>query len=119
VKAPAIIMIVCSALGIVLQLFSILMNLIGTGLGASSAEYSQLASGAVGILFSLIAICVGGFCIFGLLKMTKLENRSMSYVAVILSMVPCFGSCWCINLFVGIWALMVLGDPQVRDSFRS
>lgn len=119
VKAPAIIMIVCSAIGILLQFASVLMNVVGAGMGAGNAEYSQLASGAMGIVFNIIAICVGSFCIFGLMKMMKLESRAMSYTAVILSMIPCFGSCWCINLFIGIWALMVLSDQQVKESFRS
>ena len=119
VKAPAIIMIVCSVIGILLQFVSVLMNLVGTGMGVVNAEYSQLASGAIGIVFNIIAICVGSFCIFGLMKMMKLEGRAISYTAVILSMIPCFGSCWCINLFIGIWALVVLSDQQVKESFRS
>ena len=119
VKAPAIIMIVCSAIGILVQLVGVLTNIIGTGIGIGNAEYSQLASGAVGIVFGIIAICVSSFCIFGLVKMMKLESRSLSYTAVILSMIPCLGSCWCLNLFIGVWALVVLSDQQVRVAFRS
>ncbi len=119
VNAPAMTMIVCNGLGILFQLFSLIMNLVGTGMGvATNAELEQFASGAVGILFSGLAIVVGSFCIFGLVKMIKLESRALAYTAVILSMIPCFGSCWCLNLFVGIWALMALSDPGVQASFR-
>ena len=34
-------------------------------------------------------------------------------------MVPCLGPCYCINLFVGIWAIVVLADNQVKAGFTA
>ncbi len=122
VKAPAITMLICSAIGVLLQLVSLAMNILGTGLSAagssgSSDQFAALMSGVVGMVFNVIASLVSGFCIFGLLKMMKLQSRGLSYAAVILSMIPCFGACWCLNLPLGVWALVVLADPQVKQSF--
>lgn len=37
----------------------------------------------------------------------------------ILSMVPCVSPCCLLGLPVGIWALVVLNTPEVKQAFRS
>jgi hypothetical protein len=121
VKAPAIVMMVCAGLGAALQLVAMIMNILGAGVAASQGTQSgleALTSGVVGMVGNVIGILMTGFCIFGLLKMMKLESRGLAYAGVIASMVPCTGSCWCLNLFIGIWALIALSDPTVKDAFR-
>jgi hypothetical protein len=111
-------MMVLSIIGALLQCVSLVTHLVGTGVGLAQNDGNQVAqlmSGAVGVVMNIVALACTGFCIWGFSKMMKLEARSLSYAAVIASMVPCFGSCWCINLFVGIWALTALADPAVRQ----
>ena len=43
--------------------------------------------------------------------------RGLAYAAVIMSMIPCTGSCCYLNIGVGIWALVVLADDNVKASF--
>jgi hypothetical protein len=120
VKAPAITVMVFTVIGILLQLVSLAMNILGTGVNlANNPEAGQLMSGAMGIVMNLIGLLGGAFTIFGCLKMMKLQSRGLSYAAVIFSMIPCLGSCWCVNLGVGIWALIVLSDANVKASFES
>jgi hypothetical protein len=76
-------------------------------------------SGAVGAAGAVIGLLGGAFTIFGCLKMMKLQSRGLAYAAVVCSMIPCLGSCWCVNLGVGIWALIVLSDVNVKASFES
>jgi len=53
----------------------------------------------------------------GGLKMKKLENYGSVMTACILALLPC-GNCCCIGLPLGIWALVVLNRPEVKDAFR-
>ena len=119
VKTPAILMLICTIVGILVQIFGLVANLIGAGMtAANDGSVETLMSGAVGVLMNAVGIIAGAFCIFGFTKMMKLENRGLTYAAVILSMIPCLGSCWCLNIFFGIWALMTLSDHNVRTEFR-
>jgi hypothetical protein len=120
VKTPAIIMLICTCIGIAIQLLSLILNILGTGIGAmegGSDGVSSIMSGVVGMVFNVIAILIAGFCIFGFVKMMKLQGRGVSFAAVILAMIPCFGACWCLNLPLGIWALVAMNDAQVKASF--
>ena len=118
VKPAAITLMVFTVIGILMQVVSLVLNILGTGMSvANNSEASQLMSGAMGIVMNIVGLLAGGFCIFAFLKMMKLESRPMAFTAVIFSMLPCLGSCWCVNLWVGIWALIVLSDPNVKTSF--
>jgi hypothetical protein len=128
VKPAAITLMVFTVIGMLLQVVSFFMNVLGTGMGVANTANrggdggdaaAQLMSGAMGMVVNVVGLLAGGFCIFGLLKMMKLQSRGMALTAVILTMVPCLGSCWCVNLWVGIWALIVLNDDNVKASFTA
>jgi hypothetical protein len=75
-------------------------------------SYLVLAVGSIGIL-------VAAFIIFAGVNMMRLKSRGMAVMASILSMVPFFTGCCCvIGIPVGIWALMVLGRPEVKRGFE-
>jgi len=93
-----------------------------TGVGVASGdgdELQRIMGGAVGAVMNVVGMLFSAFCIWAFLKMMRLENRTMAYVAVIASMVPCTGSCCYLNIFVGIWALMTLADPVVKQAYQS
>jgi len=60
-----------------------------------------------------------GFIIYSCLKMRRLESWGMSITAAILSVVPCTHACCWLGLPVGIYALVVLYNPEVKAAFRS
>ena len=123
VKVPAIIMMICTIIGMVFMVVGFLMNVLGTGLGVANGGAGgndvlvQLTTGAIGIVGNCIGLLAGGFCIFAFTKMMKLQSRGIAYTAVIMSMIPCTGSCCYLNIGVGIWALVVLADDNVKASF--
>ncbi len=119
VKPAAITLLVFSGIGILLQLFALAMNVLGTGLHvAGDAGAEQIMSGAAGVMMNIVGVAIGAFSIFAFFKMMNLQNRGLVMAGVILSMIPCLGSCWCVNLWVGIWALIVLSDENVKSAFR-
>lgn len=129
VSGPAIALIVCTAIGIALAVLGILMQLLGmsmagmnmgqfdNGQNAEMAKMMEMFSGAAGIVFRCIAIAVGIFIIFGCVKMKRLENYNLSLAACIIAMLPCLSPCCCLGIPFGIWAIVILNKPEVKQYF--
>ena len=129
VKAPAIALIVLGSLG-VLQALGVLAlalllgnvsNLPGMEGNVDAAELEKMGPvimvvyGAVGVYL----LAVAGFVIFAGTRMLKLKSWPIALVASIMVMIPCFSLYTCpLGLGVGIWALIVLSNDEVKAAFR-
>ena len=85
-----------------------------------SALYGGISEewvGAINIGSLILSLVVGGLILFGGLKMRRLENYVLSLVAAILAMIPCACPGCMIILPLGVWAMIVLLDDNVRRSF--
>ncbi|QJW95990.1 DUF1542 domain-containing protein [Frigoriglobus tundricola] len=60
-----------------------------------------------------ILIFVGGF------KLMNLSSPGLVYLSAILSFVPCVSGCCFLGLVFGIWALVVMGKPEVKAGFAA
>lgn len=123
VKGPAIALIVIAALGILGQLLSMLANLAGmrsmpSDLPPQYERWVTMMSGGLGVLATVVALAIGGLIIYGAMKMMSLENYGLAMAASIVAMVPCLSPCCCLGLPVGIWALVVLSNAEVKAAFR-
>jgi hypothetical protein len=83
------------------------------------AKQMMEASTSLGIVGNLIGLVGSAFIIFAGMKMLKLEKFGLSMAGSIIAMVPCLSPCCCIGLPIGIWSLIVLNKPEVKQSFRS
>lgn len=127
ISGPAIGLIVVAALGIAGQVVSILMKLLGMGMtgmngfentqNEEAAKLAQMLGGGVGIVISIIGIIVGIFILFGAVKMKKLENHGLAMTTSIIALLPCLSPCCCLGLPIGIWALVILNKPEVKQYF--
>lgn len=123
VSVPATLMIVIAVLFGLFQVFGILMNVVGTGasvMGAVPEEQMlmQFMSGTFGIIMGIVSLIVTAFIIFGAVKMKNLQSYPLAVAAAILICVPFLSPCCLFGLPVGIWALVVLFDDQVKASFH-
>ena len=59
------------------------------------------------------------FILMGAVKMRQLESWSSARTAAILAVIPICSPCVLLGIPFGIWALIVLNNPQVRSEFRS
>ena len=67
-------------------------------------------------LFTLSSLVI----LLGGVQMLRLKSRGLSMTASIMAMIPCFASACCvIGIPVGIWALVVLGSPDVKAAFAA
>lgn len=122
VKAPALTMMILTGIGMLVGIAGLLMNILSVGFAATSRPSGSngaypMFNGGVGIAGNLLGLGVGAFALWGLNEMRNARNWGVSLAAVIVSMAPCLGPCFCINLFVGIWAIIVLVDKDVKPGF--
>ena len=122
VAAPAMTLIVLNAIGMLFAVMGIVMQAIGAGnpggFSTTGGGASYQAGTAGNIVIYGIGLLIGGFIIYGLMQMRTLRKRTLSMIAIILNMIPCFGSCWCLGLPFGIWALIVMSKPEVKAAFQ-
>ena len=122
VKGPAIGLMVAMGIGIAVALLSVLLNMLGIGIGAAAADQPEglanMMSGTIGIISNVIGIALGGLIIFGSMKMMKLESYGLAMTICILSIVPCTNPCCILGIPFGIWGVIALSDPAVKSAFR-
>jgi len=107
----------------VLNLVFNALTLVGVDLGFRQGgppelqRWANLAGGGVGVLVNLIGIVVGVVILNGVAKMRALQNYQFAFATSILAMLPCVSPCCLLGLPFGIWALVVLGKPEVKSQF--
>ena len=126
VQAPAILLIVFGALGLLGSLWSFI--------GHSAEQYApflenpDLPEGARSFVsmmatngrwMALPGLLLSGLMLYGGLKMKDLQSYGLALTAAIIALVPCLGvnGCCCIGMPVGAWALYVLTRPEVKGAF--
>jgi hypothetical protein len=65
----------------------------------------------IGILGALL-ILIGG------LKMKNAQSYGLALTASIVAVIPCVSPCCLLGIPFGIWALVVLNNPDVKAAFR-
>lgn len=133
IKAPAVAMLVAGILGIVLCLAH-LVSLAFSGVmdpdmlrrANLPRELQELLieaqSNTIGeLLWAGISLAVYGFITFAGVRMLNQRSWGAALTGSILLMIPCFTPCCCTcgaTLGIGIWALIVLLDAQVKQAFK-
>jgi hypothetical protein len=118
VNGPATGLIVVAVLGFIVQAMSFFWNVFGMSFrGMGNDQMMTMFTGTIGIVFNLIGVAIGVLILFGAMKMKKLESHSWGMASSILALVPCISPCCLVGLPVGIWALVVLSDADVKAAF--
>ena len=116
VAGPAIALMITGLLAVVLTIGSLILNLAVIGNARVPAE--ERGPRMVGMVIgTLLGMAWGAFVATGAWKMKTLESRGLAMAAAIVAMIPCSGCCL-LGLPFGIWALVVLADPDVKNAFR-
>jgi hypothetical protein len=78
------------------------------------------ASNALGrVIGVLLIIAIHGAIIGGCTTMLSGRSFKGSMIGAILACVPCWSPCIVLGIPFGIWALMVMYQPHVRNAFRA
>ena len=68
------------------------------------------------ILFMLFSLVLGIVTLYGSIQMIRLQNYPLAIAAAITAMVPWY--CCLLGLPMGIWAIVVLRDRDVKRAFK-
>lgn len=130
VQAPAILMMVISGLGLLFTL----MSMVGSSL-IDPAQVQELlssqpdmpewvremaeknAQSGSSILSNLPMLVLSALGFVGGLRMLSLQNYGLAVAGAVALLIPCVGSCCCLGMPVGGWALYVLTRPHVKGAF--
>ena len=83
-------------------------------------KYAAVAEGGFLIVLCVAGLMIDAVIIIGASKMMKLESYSFAVAAALLSIIPCLSSpCIILGMPFGLWALLVLMDPNVKVGFFS
>jgi uncharacterized membrane protein YhaH (DUF805 family) len=123
VAGPATALIVFAILGIVLCVIGLALAFFGVSLlafepraagpGAEEAAVQLVVSGFQAIVGIVVSILI----LIGAIKMRRLESQGWATAAAVMAMIPCVSPCCILGLPFGIWALVAMGDPQVKWAF--
>jgi hypothetical protein len=73
--------------------------------------------GGYGVGF--LSLVAAPIVIFGGIRMLKGQSRGLVIAAAILSIVPLTSCCFIISIIFGVWALVVLRNPDVKMIFQN
>lgn len=125
VNGPAMGLIIVAILNFITAAASLVLNLAGASMmhmpnmpNMPNEAWVRMFSGTVGIVTNIISVLIGVLILMGGLKMKKLESHGLAVTASILALLPCTSPCCLIGLPIGIWALVVLFRPEVKNSFH-
>ena len=123
VAGPAIALMIVGGIALGLAILGLVLNLLGVGLlaanprgmaGPQQADSTARMFGSV--VGGIIGICYGGIITSGAVKMKNLSSYGYAMTACIVAMLPC-SLCCLLGLPFGIWGLVVINKPEVKDAF--
>ncbi len=134
VKAPAILLIIISLLGMIFTIVGLatmpaMLAWAQTVLENSGAQVpGQWLTGiktaraqGLGVMDYLkagLTLAIFAIVMVGAVRMMKLENWGLALAAALGIMLPCTCPCCVVGLPIGIWAIIVLSNPEVKQAFR-
>jgi ABC-type proline/glycine betaine transport system permease subunit len=127
VAGPAIALVITAGLDLLGGLFFTFVSFLSLTVGSGFNRYNnfddaevfeQLLSGAFGFVLFLGGAALSALIVYGAIKMMQLQSWGLSMTAAILAVIPCISSpCCVVGIPFGIWALVVLHRPEVRQAF--
>jgi hypothetical protein len=117
VAKPATCLMVLAAKAIFVELF--LVGMIAYNLAFHKHFIFDRFTLSVVILLGICLMSVQGLIFLGGLKMSHMQNYRMAVASSILALVPGVSPFLLLGIPFGIWSLVVLNNPEVRNAFRS
>lgn len=85
------------------------------GGAAQDLDFSNFGSPG-NLLLTILGLLISLLVVAGGIAMLNQKLWALALVASILTMIPCFGPCCGLFLPIGVWALIVLMKPEVKQA---
>jgi len=125
VKLPAIFLMITAGLGALMAVISLFSHLFGTGFNMAdmgdmggNEQLISMMSGGMGVGLNILGLVMAGVVFYGASKMMKLEMYGLALATSIIAMIPCISPCCLLGIPIGIWALVVLLNQEVKAAFH-
>lgn len=120
---PAIGLMVTAALGFLVQAASLLLSLVQMlGLNTGKLRQHEMVAnylgGGISMVFGVIGLLISAFILLAAVCMMRSRFHGVAVAGTIVAMTPCISPCCCLGLPIGIWALIVLLEPEVKAAFQ-
>lgn len=125
VLGPAVAMLAVAAMDLVMTLFGLAAGTSGIGgpvtfPGGAPPELQDLMehlTGPAGMVLNVASVLIDALIIWAGVQMMSLRNYGLCIAGAVLALVPCTAPCCCLGIAAGIWALVVLSRPEVKQAF--
>lgn len=123
VRAPAIGILIVTVIWSAMMTIVFLRVIIETTLKFSAPERGELSAENWGeligsYLWPALFFLFEALIFYGAVCMLRLRGYRFAMVSAILSLIPLCSGCAFLGIPFGIWAIIVLRDPEVRSSFH-
>lgn len=129
VSGPSVGLLVTGIVGAFFSFLGLILSFFGTGFFTiwrdkfgekyfGKEEFVEgFFEGVVGVASSIVELLVAAFIIYAALKMKELNQWGLCVAASVLAMIPCISPCCILGLPIGIWCLVILVRPEVKEAF--
>lgn len=118
VSAPAIGLLVTGGLGIAWTLAWMgMIGIFGVAILADPDAREALPGVWIWEGFGVISLALSALVTYAGWQMRKLQGWGLSMAGAVVAMLPCSGCCF-LGLPIGIWAIVVLIDNDVKRAFN-
>lgn len=129
VSGPSVGLLVTGIIGAIFSLGGLISMGLGAGITSLAGfgadwmdefpyDIDEIWEGAFAMGSSLVGLLVAAFIIYAALKMKEMQQWGLAVAASILAMIPCISPCCIVGLPIGIWCLVVLTRPEVKNAFQ-
>ncbi|MGB2763451.1 MAG: hypothetical protein WBC02_12090 [Candidatus Aminicenantaceae bacterium] len=129
VSGPSVGLLVTGIIGAFFSFLGLILSFFGTGFFTiwrdkvgekyfGKEDFVEgFFEGVAGVASSIVGILVAAFIIYAALKMKELNQWGLCVAASVLAMIPCISPCCILGLPIGIWCLVILMRPEVKEAF--
>lgn len=126
-RAPATALIIAASLNAMIGLLALLGGLVRlSGLSGSeqlpsdeAERIGYVSSTVITYGISLLSLLLAPLIIYGAVQMMHGKKYKMARVAAIVAINPFTSCCFLVSIPMGIWAMILLGKPEIKAVFAS
>jgi hypothetical protein len=126
-RAPATALIIAASLNAMIGLLALLGGLVRlSGLSGSeqlptdeAERIGYVSSTVITYCISLLSLLLAPLIIYGAVQMMHGKKYKMARVAAIVAINPFTSCCFLVSIPMGLWAMILLGKPEIQAVFAS
>ena len=126
VQRPATALIIVSLVAIIIGSIALVVDIVLIASGAvdrleemNQSPISKHTQITVRVLWGVLLVVASSFVLYGAIQMKNLRNFGTARAAASVSLIPLLGPCCVLGIPFGIWALVALGKPGVKELFET